>query len=216
MELHLSELTSTTPNTDWLQKVSPQSSPELGPSSPPGGIDFMKAFGAIKTAPGPPGVFSSSGSTESGDASGAHMELSNSGESNDEWSGVASSARPRVLSVEQLENTMVQKQDIKAGLPWTQQWNAQPSDQANQWWLNLGGNGMAQANNPDQRKSLLNVHTLADVERKMTGMSESSCTSEGFNISSLFGNKFAVGATSKIATRMSGGTFGQQQAVPVQ
>lgn len=144
-------------------------------------------------------------------------------------------ARPRVLSLEQLESQMVHKQDIAAlgksprATTSAEKWLFSPQPSSNpsgQWWLNLGSaktieavGAVAPQEGAEQRRknsSSMKVLTVQDLEGKMTqDVPDISASSTSTGVSPLLGGSFATRATGKIASRLASKYFGQVP-VPIQ
>jgi DNA polymerase sigma len=241
LELQLSELTGQ----------SPQSSPEMRPAMAPQ-ISFTDdpeaevAKFAVTTplahTAEPPGVFSSAGSTESGDTYAQNDTcVSSSGESRCSDDEAASGERPRrFLSLESVESSMVHKQDIAAiaktpvnlgqvilstnvapaedsQLPWAPQQSGLSTPAGGppgQWWLNLGSNDVKKAVEAvnSQDRRTSKSLTVHTVEDLERQMTDDAAA----KIGPLFGRSFANSATSKIATRLTNQCFSEHFPCSVQ
>lgn len=219
-------------NWQWSPGGTPQSTPTLGPAADPSfpaelwsspanaEIPENKAMEGATTqtsATDPLGQFSSAGSTESGDASAPHDPCASiSGESrresDDEAVAAASGARPRVLSLEEIERQMNHKQAITAIAKTSPLAGAaNPLLSGNgQWWHNLGAANIVEAVKVQEKKST-SVFTVQDLERKMTydSIPEDSWAAYNAAISPLLGRSFGNRATSKIAAQISSKYFDQ-------
>lgn len=251
MELQLSELTGSADN------FSPQSSPDFGPAANPAVWRHMMGAGdaaagyeveavvheatvegstpKVKAQTSDP-MLSSSGSTESGDAGAPHGSASSSGESrcsDDE------SAAFRFVSLEELENQMVHKQDIAAIArsspavhgsavigkvmssfsPMGSPSGPRPAPEpAGQWWLKLGSAAVIEAveRGNAQEKKNSSILTVQDLERQMTGERPDESSQPGYpsvGIYPLLGRSFSASATSKIANRITSKCFGRAAQV---
>jgi hypothetical protein len=115
MEIQLSELTGQSPQSS--PDFGPAPAPDLWPMTPANTMDVTEASEAGGAFPAePPGILSSSGSTESGDAC-PPLEPCSSAESrssDDELTAGATPGPPHFRTLRELENAMVHKSDIVA------------------------------------------------------------------------------------------------------